>query len=81
MHTVDEAGTRTKLVVCIAAIPTANTVEATERGKDAGADDAMVGPPTHLVTSNLSELMTRYETVAREGGLPIILYYYGSTQR
>jgi 4-hydroxy-tetrahydrodipicolinate synthase len=71
---IDEAGSRAKLVVGTTAIPTAKTVEATKRVADAGADGAMVGPPTHLVTSSLTELMTRYETVARDGGLPIILY-------
>jgi len=71
---IDEAGSKAKLVVGTSAIPTAKTVEAIKRLADAGADGAMVGPPTHLVTASLAELMTRFETVARHGGLPLILY-------
>jgi 4-hydroxy-tetrahydrodipicolinate synthase len=71
---IDEAGSKAKLVVGTSAIPTAKTVDAIKHIADAGADGAMVGPPTHLVTASLAELMTRFETVARHGGLPLILY-------
>jgi 4-hydroxy-tetrahydrodipicolinate synthase len=71
---IDEAGSKAKLVVGTSAIPTAKTVDAIKHIADAGADGAMVGPPTHLVTSSLAELMTRFETVARQGGLPLVLY-------
>ena len=71
---VDEAGTSAKLVVGADDIPTAKTVEAIKRIADAGADGAMVGPPTHLVTAPLSELMTRFETLAGQGSLPLVLY-------
>jgi len=71
---IDQSGSRAKLVVGTTQIPTARTVEATKHVADAGADGVLVGPPTHLVVQTLTELMTRFETVAREGGLPIILY-------
>ena len=71
---IDEAGSRAKLVVGADDIPTARTVESVKRIADAGADGAMVGPPTHLVTATVPELMTRFETLAREGGLPLVLY-------
>jgi 4-hydroxy-tetrahydrodipicolinate synthase len=71
---IDEAGSAAKLAVGADDIPTARTVEAVKRIADAGADGAMVGPPTHLVTATLAELMTRFETLARQGGLPLVLY-------
>ena len=71
---IDQSGSKAKLVVGTTQIPTAKTVEATKRVADAGADGAMVGPPTHLVVQTLTELVTRYDTVARQGGLPIIIY-------
>lgn len=71
---VDEAGSSAKLVVGTSAIPTAKAVDAIKHLTDAGADGAMVGPPTHLVTASLAELVTRFETIARHGGLPLVLY-------
>jgi 4-hydroxy-tetrahydrodipicolinate synthase len=71
---IDEAGSQAKLVVGADDIPTVRTVESVKRIADAGADGAMVGPPTHLVTATVPELMTRFETLAREGGLPLVLY-------
>ena len=71
---IGETGSQAKLVVGTSAIPTAKAVEAIKRIADAGADGAMVGPPTHLVTATLPELMTRFETLARRGGLPLVLY-------
>jgi 4-hydroxy-tetrahydrodipicolinate synthase len=63
-----------KLVVGTNAIPTASVVEATRRVADAGADAVLVGPATHLVVATPAELLQRYETVARQGSLPIVLY-------
>ena len=71
---IDEAGSEAKLVVGTSAIPTAKVVDTIKHIADAGADGAMVGPPTHLVTATLPELMTRFETIARQGGLPLVLY-------
>jgi 4-hydroxy-tetrahydrodipicolinate synthase len=71
---IDGRGSRAKLVVGADDIPTARTVDSVQRIADAGADGAMVGPPTHLVTATLAELMTRFETIARDGGLPLVLY-------
>jgi 4-hydroxy-tetrahydrodipicolinate synthase len=71
---IDEAGSAAKLVVGADDIPTPRTVDAVRRVADAGADGAMVGPPTHLVTATLAELMHRFETLAHQGGLPLILY-------
>lgn len=71
---IDEAKLSAKLVVGTTAIPTDKTIEMTRRVADSGADGAMVGPPTHVVTATLAELTTRFERVAREGGLPVILY-------
>jgi 4-hydroxy-tetrahydrodipicolinate synthase len=70
---VEEAGGRAKVFPGTGTNSTTKTVANTQMAKEAGADGALVVTPYYNKPTPTG-LMAHYSAVAREGGLPIVLY-------
>ena len=70
---VEEAGGRAKVFPGTGTNSTTKTVANTQMAKEAGADGALVVTPYYNKPTPAG-LMAHYSAVAKEGGLPVILY-------
>jgi 4-hydroxy-tetrahydrodipicolinate synthase len=69
----EQAAGRVPVIACPAAIRTGDVVDLTRAAAAAGCDGAMVLPPLYVANSQ-AELEAFFRRVAREGGLPVMLY-------
>jgi 4-hydroxy-tetrahydrodipicolinate synthase len=74
---VEEAGGRVPVIVGTGSNATNYAVKYTKRAKDLGADAALVVTP-YYNKPNDEGLFRHFETVAREGGLPVVVYNIAS---
>ncbi len=70
---IDEATSRTSVVIGTGASGTDEALEMTAHAKDVGADAALIVTPYYLKPSNRG-IYQHYDTIAKEVDLPIILY-------
>jgi 4-hydroxy-tetrahydrodipicolinate synthase len=71
----DAAGPATGLIAGVTEITTRGTVENARLAAELGYQAAMVAPPPYVLP-NTAELIEHFQAVAREGGLPVVLYDY-----
>jgi 4-hydroxy-tetrahydrodipicolinate synthase len=71
----DAAGPSTGLIAGVTEITTRGTVKNAQLAAELGYRAAMVAAPPYVLP-NTAELVEHFRTVAREGGLPVVLYDY-----
>jgi 4-hydroxy-tetrahydrodipicolinate synthase len=71
----DAADPSTGLIAGVTEITTRGTVQNAQLAAELGYQAAMVAPPPYVLP-NTAELVEHFRTVAREGGLPVVLYDY-----
>src|SRR3954466_16043549 len=70
---VEEAGKRAPVIAATGSNDTRKTIESTQRAKEAGADAALVVTPYYNKPTP-EGLFRHFEAVAKQGGLPVVMY-------
>src|SRR5712664_1850808 len=70
---VEEARGRVPVIACCGSNDTRRTIETVQRAKEAGADSALVVTPYYNKPTP-EGLFRHFEAVAKQGGLPVVLY-------